>query len=389
MTGILGGSVLLGRPECGSWYLGLNIPGKAQAFNIFLSWNQWHAKAKAEEEGGFQSFVFGDEKTDLDSVKLKPSLLHPSVQNWLAGIAELTKDQPPPPITPEGQRGRFLGMVATLGQGGNVGKPTDYQVNENVPVRVYNPPIKKRMGDGLVPCLVWYHGGGFVVGDHTVTHAALARDFCSDLGVVVVVVGYRLAPENPFPAAYNDSVAAYEWVVENSELLKIDPSRIVVSGDSAGGNLACGVCLNMIKKRKDGKTINKPVSAGLFYPYLTVHTNTLPSREKFADTPMLKKDSLRWFENQYLFGGNSAPSEEDLKVKDDPRASPLLVDSTELEGYPVTFIRTAEVDPLSDDGKVFSERLQSVGVDVDMGQVQFSSFFLSYFFFVLFLTTPG
>jgi len=206
--------------------------------------------------------------------------------------------------------------------------------------RLYSPPP----AEGGVPLLVHYHGGGHVFGDLDSCEGA-CRLFTRNAGVAVLSVDYRLAPEHPFPAAIDDSLAAFLWAAENAPELGADPKRIAVGGDSAGGNLAAAVCL----AARDG---DGPVPAFqlLLYPAVDL-TRRRPSRDLFADGLQLTDTDIEWYREQYL------PDEADLQ---NPLASPLLAES--LEGLPPAYVTTAGFDPLRDEGEDYAHALVAAGV---------------------------
>ncbi|MBO6635689.1 MAG: alpha/beta hydrolase, partial [Parvibaculum sp.] len=145
-------------------------------------------------------------------------------------------------LPPEGGREMYRAMANMLDlQGVPIGKTEDRAIPgpaSDIPVRIYTPVA----GGGTGPALVYYHGGGWVIGDLD-THDALCRTLANEAGCKVIAVDYRLAPEHPFPAAIDDAFAAVKWVEANSSEIGIDPNGIAVAGDSAGGNLAAAVCL--------------------------------------------------------------------------------------------------------------------------------------------------
>ncbi|WP_207936043.1 alpha/beta hydrolase [Actinomadura sp. KC216] len=207
-----------------------------------------------------------------------------------------------------------------------------------VPARLYTP---KGLPAGS-PLLVFYHGGGWVIGGLD-THDTVCRYLAVHADVRVLSVAYRLAPEHRYPAATEDAVAAYEWAVANAGTLDADPAAVAVGGDSAGGNLAAVVGL-LAERRPD--------FALLFYPAadLTVRRR---SRELFADGFYLTDDDMTWFRDHYC------PDEE---RRADPAASPLLAE--DLSGFPATYLVTAGFDPLRDEGEAFARRLAEAGVPV-------------------------
>jgi acetyl esterase len=209
-----------------------------------------------------------------------------------------------------------------------------------IPIRIYTP-------DALSPCpaMVYFHGGGWVVCDlntHDVACSAIARR----AGAVVVSVDYRLAPEHKFPAAVVDCYAATVWVASNAPRLGIDPKRISVGGDSAGGNLATVMCL---KSRDE----NGPAIAfqALVYPVTNLSSFDTASYREFADGYQLTKTEMEWFRDCYL------GQKEDAQ---NPHASPLL--ARDLRGLPHALIITAECDPLRDEGEAYAKRLEQAGV---------------------------
>lgn len=203
----------------------------------------------------------------------------------------------------------------------------------SVRVRIHHP----RPGH-VRPALVYFHGGGFVVGDLD-THAELARRLCRDADVVVVAVDYRLAPEHPFPAGIDDCVAATRAVIAHADELHVDPSRVAVGGDSAGGNLALNV----------GQVVPGLIAQLLIYPTTDVDLDT-PSKRRCAVGFGLDRTTVDWFTERYLGRTDHA----------DPRASPLR--STTLDRCPPTHVVLAGFDVLRDEGAQLADRLEEAGV---------------------------
>ncbi|MEU6827601.1 alpha/beta hydrolase [Nocardia beijingensis] len=196
------------------------------------------------------------------------------------------------------------------------------------------------------PALVYLHGGGFVLG--TLDGAdELCRAIAAGSGWTVVSLDYRLAPENPYPAALEDCVDAFAWLTRTAPQLGIDPDRIAVGGDSAGGNLAAALCLH-----RRGSAL--PVAQVLAYPAVD-DTFTAPSWSEFADAPLLSAADARWCWEQYV--GAEHPGGDHL-------AAPMRAES--LRGLPPTLIMTAEVDPIRDDAEAYAARLQGEGVPVSL-----------------------
>jgi acetyl esterase len=215
-----------------------------------------------------------------------------------------------------------------------------------IPLRVYRPA---GVAPGVaLPALVYYHGGGWVIGDLD-THDVQCRQTAAEAGIVVVAVDYRLAPEHKFPAAIDDAWAATRWVVAHGSELAIDSRRIAVGGDSAGGNLAAVVAL-MARDAGNAPAITLQV---LTYPVTDLSSES-KSYGDFADGYMLTRDSMRWFKNHYLKSSSDA---------DDWRASPLRAAS--LAGLPPALIITAGFDPLRDEGAAYAARMTEAGGSVD------------------------
>lgn len=212
----------------------------------------------------------------------------------------------------------------------------------DIPVRIYWPKT-----GGTHPALVYYHGGGWVIGDLDGCDQA-CRHVTNLADVVVVSVDYRLAPEHKFPIPVDDCFAALNWVAANTGELGIDQRRIAVGGDSAGGNLAAAVTL---KARDAG---GPQIAFQLLVYPVTNHSFDTPSYTENADGYLLTRDMMRWFWKHYL---------RDDSDGQDPLASPLR--AADLSGLPPAFIMTAEFDPLRDEGEAYAERLRAAGVPVE------------------------
>ena len=194
---------------------------------------------------------------------------------------------------------------------------------------------------------MYFHGGGWVIGDLD-THDVVCHAIARRAGAVVVSVDYRLAPEHKFPAAVVDCYAATEWVSANAERVGIDPARISVGGDSAGGNLAAVVCLK--SRDENGPRIALQV---LVYPVTDLSSFATGSYGEFAEDHYLTRSLMEWFRGYYL------SSTEDAR---NPHASPLLAAS--LSDLPPALVITAECDPLRDEGEAYAKRLEQAGVPV-------------------------
>jgi acetyl esterase len=209
---------------------------------------------------------------------------------------------------------------------------------EKVPVRAYRPVV-----DEVLPALVFFHGGGWTIGDLD-THDVLCRQLAVGARCAVFSVDYRLGPESPFPAAVDDSLSATRFVIENAKALNVDAARVAVGGDSAGGNLAAVVSIAL----KD-----KIAFQLLIYP-ATDQRGLHPSHQRNGRGYLLTTESMNYFRSSYL------PRSEDWT---DWRASPLLAPS--LKGVAPAFVLTAGFDPLQDEGREYAERLKRDGVEVE------------------------
>ena len=207
--------------------------------------------------------------------------------------------------------------------------------------RIYRPDA-----DGELPTIVFFHGGGFVIGDLD-THDNQCRTLCHDAGAVVLSVDYRLAPEAPFPAAVEDCFAATRWAAEHVAELGGDAQRIAVAGDSAGGNLAA-VVAQMAARR------GRPRAGGPA-PHLSGHglrRCEYPSETENGEGYFLTRADMAWFAGHYVAGEDPA----------NPRLSPLR--APDLSGLPPAVVATAEYDPLRDQGDAYADALEQAGVPV-------------------------
>jgi len=210
-----------------------------------------------------------------------------------------------------------------------------------IPLRLYRP--LGAAPDALLPVLVYYHGGGWVIGDLD-THDVLCRELANMAGCAVVSVDYRMAPEHRFPIAVDDCMAAAYWVRRNAASLWVDAARLAVGGDSAGGNLAAVVAL----AARDAGDL--PLAFQLLIYPATDQRRTAPSHQVNAQGYLLTADTIGYFHDHYL-----PDPAHDL----DWRASPLLHD--DLTRLPPAFVLTAGHDPLCDEGLMYSQRLAEAG----------------------------
>ncbi len=271
--------------------------------------------------------------------------VYPAVRALLEE-AEIKGDPPMETLSPaEARQAAIEALKTTAGEPEGVGRVEDFVIPHPeyaVPTRIYTPA-----GDGPFPCLVYFHGGGWVVCDLD-THDVVCRAIANRAGAVVVNVDYRLAPEHKFPAAVDDCYAATCFVAAHAARLGVDARRIAVGGDSAGGNLSTVMCL---KARDEGG----PVLAlqVLVYPVTNLDSFDTPSYQDFADGYYLTRAEMEWFRAHYL------AKPEDAR---NPYASPLL--AADLRGLPPALVITAECDTLRDEGEAYARRMASAGVEV-------------------------
>ena len=213
-----------------------------------------------------------------------------------------------------------------------------------VPGRHYVPG---RLAPGEPSALfVYFHGGGGVIGDLD-THDDVCRFLAAAAGVAVLSVGYRLAPEHPFPAGVEDAHSAFAWAAANATALGVDPSRIAVGGDSAGANLAAVLC--HLAREEGGAT---PAMQLLLYP-VTDSSREYESMRLFSTGFLLTRDDMEMFEAHYLAGGTDPA---------DPRVSVLR--AADLANLPPAYVATAGFDPLRDEGEAYARRMSEAGVSV-------------------------
>jgi acetyl esterase len=222
---------------------------------------------------------------------------------------------------------------------------SDGSDSASVPVRVYRPS-----DHAPLPVVVYFHGGGWVIGD-VATHDAFARTMAVMSGCMIVSVDYRLAPEHKYPAALDDCRVVTQWALRHADQIGGNPARVALLGDSAGGNLAAAVCL---AARDRGQPL--PRFQALVYPVTDYRFDT-PSYRENADGYLLSRDAMRWFWDQYL---------PDPAQGAEPYASPLRAEN--LSGLPPALVITAGYDPLRDEGEAYARRLAEAGVPVELAR---------------------
>ena len=275
--------------------------------------------------------------------------LDPQMQMLLDQMAAIGA----PPIheqTEAAARAGMDAMVTMMGPGEEVASVEDRTIDaggQSLPVRIYRPAS---VGEGPAPTLVFYHGGGFVLGGLT-SHDRDCRALANRGECQVIAVDYRLAPEHPFPAAADDAEAALRWIVDHADEVGVDASRLAVGGDSAGGNLSAVVALY-------ARDHDIPLRLQLLiYPAVDgdAEDGRYPSRVDNAEGYMLDQASIDWFTERYYANGVPAG---------DHRAAPMQA-ASHAELAPA-FIITAEYDPLRDEGEAYAETLRAHGVEVSV-----------------------
>jgi acetyl esterase len=293
--------------------------------------------------GGLQRAVLG-EPPQIDGQRLATEI-HPLLR--LASLARDESASSSGRLSPQRARARIrANSAAAAGPKTGPGAIGDLAIPGPagmIPARFYEPP---GMGLENRPLIVYFHGGGWTIGDLD-TCDGVCRFLACNVPAAVLSVGYRLAPEHPFPAAVEDAFAAYRWAAVDNSRLGADPSRIAVAGDSAGGNLAASLSL---LSREDGGP--SPAMQALIYP-VTDTVGGQKSRDTFAAGFLLTRADMDWFEGNYLTAGTD---------RTDPRVSVLR--SADLSGLPPAYVATAGFDPLRDEGEAYAMRMQEAGVSV-------------------------
>jgi acetyl esterase len=208
--------------------------------------------------------------------------------------------------------------------------------------------VRPEGNTGALPVLIYFHGGGWALGDKE-THDRLIREIAIGANAAVVFVDYSRSPEARFPVAIEEAYAATKWVAENGKTINVDSSRLAVAGNSVGGNMSAAVTL--LAKERGGPKIN---FQALFYPVTDADFDT-PSYRQFAEGYFLTREAMKWFWNHY------AP---DVASRNQPTASPLRASADQFRGLPPALVITGECDVLRDEGEAYARKLTEAGVPV-------------------------
>lgn len=267
-----------------------------------------------------------------------PAAIIARISTWQEAVSDSSSAQ----AMRDSRRGA-IGMVS--------GAPAEMQQVRNLqipgaagtlPLRIYTPTASTT----ALPIILYFHGGGWVLGDLD-SHDNLCRTLAASTDAIVVAVDYRLAPESIFPAALDDANTALRWVVANAASFNGDSTRIAVAGDSAGGNLAAA--LSLLTRDQQGPPIAAQV---LIYPAVDLSNLDRPSTVQFATGLFLTRARMAWFIDQYV---------PDKSTRNNPLVSPLL--ASDLQQLPPALVITAEFDPLRDEGEAYATALAQAGVD--------------------------
>ena len=270
--------------------------------------------------------------------------LHPQVQ-FLLQMMETRGFPPLEKLTVQEARQAFEASAKLMCKADKTVSTEDRKIQgceKEIAIRIYTPDVKGETG-----ALVYYHGGGWVIGNIE-THDALCHTVAAESGCIVISVDYGLAPESKFPEPVEDAYLAAKWTYNHAVELGIDPKRIAVGGDSAGGNLAAAVCY-LANEREDLAIAYQM----LLYP--STGFEFTESYEKYSEGYYLTKGTMAWFRDQYL------TSVEDTQS---PLAAPLLIPDVATKNLPPAYIMTAEFDPLCDGGEAYAAKLKDAGVAV-------------------------
>lgn len=284
-------------------------------------------------------------KTSVENPIHENARLDPATENLLKRLA--ARGAPPvTELTPEEARAARNPLFIELGgPPAEVARVRDEGIpgpGGEIPIRIYTP-----RGSGRFPVLVYFHGGGWVIGNLD-THDCLCRVLANEISCIVVAVDYRLSPEHKFPAPLEDCYAAVEWVAEHAEDFGGDNARIAVGGDSAGGNMATVVC--MMAREKGGPSLLHQL---LIYPAVDLLSMDTASYQAHGEGYLLTAAGMFYYRDHYL------RNREDGKI---PYASPLLENN--LTRLPPATVVVPRLDVLADEGTAYAERLKEAGVPV-------------------------
>ncbi|MEV0111029.1 alpha/beta hydrolase [Nocardia sp. NPDC050799] len=265
-------------------------------------------------------------------------------------LASLSKNPPAQPwdVSIASYRSAGEKLVALAGDPSSECEVRDFEIHlpgRAIRARSYRP----KGAVGAVPGVVYFHGGGFVRGSLE-SHDRLCRELSIRGGFSVIAIAYRLAPEATFPSAHDDAVECFHWVSDHSDELRIDSDALAVAGDSAGAMLAAATAVG-IRERANGAMVK---AQGLLCPVLDA-TLTSTSVEQYSQAPILPRPVLEWCIDQYF---------PNVQARRSPAASPLMKES--LAGAPPALIFSSEVDPVSDDARRYSAKLEASGVGSEL-----------------------
>ncbi|NQV70062.1 MAG: alpha/beta hydrolase [Pseudohongiella sp.] len=322
--------------------MGANVPGKPHVFLPYIGGVDGYRQICNEV---VEQDYLGFEQSGPSASRCNEGVIRfvkPDVQIILGILASM--EQPPiETLSPQAAREFMEATAAQQPPGPEVGEIVDGTLPGaagELNYRLYRPATP-----GPHPVVVYYHGGGWVLG-HESSDDPFCRDLCVRSNAVVVSVNYRHAPESRFPAAVDDAFAALKWIAANADSLGGDPGRLAVAGWSAGGNLAAVVChlaQTMGGPKISGQVLINPVTDCDF---------SRPSYSENAEGYILTRALMEWFWDHYC----------DAADRKDPRASPLRAES--LAGLPPALVITAELDPLRDEGNAYAAALEAEGVSV-------------------------
>lgn len=330
-------------PQANSWYIGANVPGKPRVFLAYCGGLDFYRtscdEVAAHDYLGFtRSGPNGSRCSDGVVRRLQPD-----VEMVLNAVAALNLP-PMESMSAADARTFYMQMSMARPSGPDVGEIVDGVLpgaTGDLAYRLYRPPTP-----GPHPIVVYYHGGGYVLGD-AISDDPLCRDLCVRSDAIVVSADYRHAPEHRFPAAIDDAMAALRWVADNAEALGGRPNQLAVCGWSAGGGIAAVVC-------QLARDMGGPAIAGqVMLTPLTDGDLARPSFTENADGYGLTAPMLRWFYDQYI----------DPADRGDPRFAPIR--AADLSGLPPALVMTAEFDPLRDDGEAYAAALAAAGVPTE------------------------